>query len=463
MALIGRNIFFGYELKEILSGLSFYNSLGEYIGITGINGSGKTTLSLVLAGVKKLWSGTLALDGISPFINDDYFKFRHRIGYVFQNPEDGFIASQINREIAFGAENAAFPSSEIENRVRHLLDLFGFESHCGCSSLELSGGMKARLAIASAIASGADYLILDEPEAFLDYRGKKSLSSAINEIAEKTGIVHITQNPDILSRCERKLLLKNGILKKIDGTDLISKVPSTEIETNPTGETVLAFENVSFDYMNINVFSGISFVLKKGEVVGLVGASGEGKSTAALLSLGILKPKTGRIFRSGRAGLAMQFPERQLFAYSLWEDVLYGPSSLGISDPQKHCKNALILLGLSEEMWKKSPFELSDGQQRRAGIAGVLAIEPDILILDEPFASLDYIGREKIFTIVRELVDRKVSIIIITHETDLLSKFATRLIALQAGKIAYDGPTNNLLNNNDLCDRLGIAPLRINS
>ena len=154
----------------------------------------------------------------------------------------------------------------------------------------------------------------------------------------------------------------------------------------------------------------------------------------------------------------MQFPEMQLFANTVWNDVCYGPKVLGLNNPQKKAADALELVGIDEELWKLSPFELSDGQQRLVGLAGVLATNPEILILDEPFAALDSKTCGKVLKIIAELTKKGTTIIIITHRTDILSKTAHRVVALKAGRISYSGNANEFFGNIELCEKLGIAP-----
>ncbi len=454
--LRAEDIFFGYGDAPILCGASLSLRSGEGVALTGENGSGKTTLSLVLAGVLRPQRGVVEMDGVSPW-GDDASFFRRRIGYVFQNPEDGFVGSDVLREIAFGAENAALPPKRLREKVFGLLELFELADVASRSPLQLSGGMKARLAVASALATDAEFIVLDEPESFLDARGVRHLVEAIREIRHTKGILHITQSPQIASLYDRTVALEGG--RVVPGA-----VPSVAprlrtIQTDPTDEILISLEGVTFAYDGDPVLRGVDFRIRRGEFLGLVGASGSGKTTLALLCAGVLRPSGGDVCRRCRVAVAMQFPERQLFAETVIGDVLYGPTSLGIPNAREAAEEALGLVGVDEGLWSRSPFELSDGQQRRVGIAGVLATKADLLIFDEPFAALDAKGVETFFSVLEGLARRRTSVVVITHRTELLPRFASRTVALAAGEVAFDGETEKLLHNPDLCDKVGIRPL----
>ncbi len=453
--LSAQNIFFGYDELPILKDISLSLRDGESVALLGQNGSGKTTLSLVLAGIFKQWSGSVSIDGISLRDDDNAMLFRQRIGYVFQNPEDGFVASDIFREIAFGAENFAVPRDEILMRIKELLSRF--ELYTGKSPLELSGGMKARLAIASALATGAEFLILDEPESFLDLRGQRALKTALSADYTNSGILHITQSAVIANNCDTAFVIENGGLRSAEDSDFQPFDFALDVERRDSGgKVVIELDDVSFGYGSDAVLKNISFDIRSGEIIGLVGASACGKTTLALLCAGIIKQSNGTIARNGRISVALQFPERQLFADTVLNDVMFGPKNFGIANAQKISQNALEMLGVSADLWESSPFALSDGQQRRVGLAGVIAVQPDLLILDEPFASLDNEGISRVLKLIAGFAKQGKAIIVITHRTDIITKIAHRTLALLDGKIEFDGDTDILLTNIELCEKIGV-------
>ncbi len=458
------NIHFAYPGgRKVLEGISLAVSEGEYVAVVGDNGVGKTTLSLVCAGALSADSGAVHIDGrLFPFDPQTETEFRRRIGYVFQNPEDGFVATDVYREAAFSGENFGVPPKILRRRVRELLERFNLWHCAHRSPLELSGGQKARLAIVSALVSNAKFLILDEPESFLDWRGQIALRETLAQIHRDVGIIHITQSAE-------NALLANRIFD-LNGKKFVSPKDFTENRReqfrllpeipipSKSRETAVEVKNLEFAYDGEQILVDINLKISRGEIVGIVGASGAGKSTLALLIAGFLKPQSGEIRTDGRVGMLFQFPERQLFAETVIDDVAFGPKNLGFAQPEQIAREKLKNVGLPESLWEISPFALSDGQQRRAGIAGVLATEPDIVIFDEPFASLDFAGTADLFRIIADLSRRGATIILITHRTDLLIKLAPRTIALAGGKIAYDGPTEKLLSDTALCEKVGVKP-----
>jgi len=452
------NINFGYD-DTILHNISLSIAKGEKVALLGANGSGKTTLSLILAGIIHPQSGNIFCDGISPLDESKILDFRRRIGYVFQNPEDGFVASDVVREIAFGAENFGIPADEIRKRVDELIKFFGLSEYATYSPLALSGGMKARLAIVSALATNANYIILDEPESFLDWRGKNLLINSLEKIEGNTGILHITQSADFAERCDKIFIIKDKRLRQISPDGIEPFKPAVSIEPKISDRKVLGFDNVSFAYENRSILKDVSFSINRGEIVGVVGESGAGKTTLAICAAGLVDIPDGKISRDGRISILFQFPERQLFAESVLDDVMFGPKNLGWNNPDDIARDALELARVPKNLWSRSPFDLSDGQQRKVGIAGVLATRPDILILDEPFASLDYDGMDNLFNILKELAERQTTIIIITHRTDLLRYVAPRTIALENGTLVFDGRTAELLENKSLCERIGVESI----
>ncbi|RKZ34572.1 hypothetical protein DRQ33_01850 [bacterium] len=455
-----KNVCFSYDNIPILKDITMSLSVGERIGLLGANGSGKTTLSLLMAGALKPQSGTVTCDGYSPFDEDKYIHFRKKIGYVFQNPEDGFVANDVVREIAFGGENFGIPADILSSRVDELLKYFELSKWSASSPLNLSGGMKTRLAIVSALVTGAQFFILDEPESFLDWKGQKLLRESLKKISNNVGIFHITQSAELARLCDKVYEIEDGIISPVDFDRLEEYIPSIKIKSNVGEEIISTIDNVSFAYETAPVLNNISMEINRGEIIGLLGESGSGKTTLALLLAGLLKPNTGKITNKGKTAMAFQFPERQLFAESVFKDVLFGPKNLSLQQPDEWARKSLNLMGIEQNLWERSPFELSDGQQRRVGLAGVIATNPDLLILDEPFATMDSEGIERIFSFIAKLAEKQVAIIIITHKTDLISKLAFRSVVLHDGKKVFDGNTIEILKDNEFCTDVGIKPLQ---
>lgn len=219
--------------------------------------------------------------------------------------------------------------------------------------------------------------------------------------------------------------------------------------------------------------SDISFTLEEGEFLGLAGHTGSGKSTLTQLANGLIQPTFGTVFVDGhdladkeeaaavrgKVGLVFQYPENQLFAPTVAEDVAFGPRNLGVpaEDLDARVDKALREVHLNPaEIRDKSPFELSGGQQRRVAFAGILAMEPEILILDEPIAGLDPLAKEEFLSLIAELNHQGMSIIMVSHNMDDLARLADRLMVLNNGRIfALDTPAS-VFNHGDELRAIGL-------
>lgn len=209
----------------------------------------------------------------------------------------------------------------------------------------------------------------------------------------------------------------------------------------------------------------VNIKIEDGEFVGIIGHTGSGKSTLIQHFNGLLRPSDGKVLyrgndifapdfplRSmrGKVGLVFQYPEYQLFETSVIKDVAFGPKNQGLNEKEalERAKEALIMAGLNEEHWEKSPFELSGGQKRRVAIAGVLAMEPEMLILDEPTAGLDPKGRNELFDQICQLREQKgMTIVLVSHCMEDVAEHVDRLIAMQKGRVLFDGTTRDVFTH----------------
>jgi energy-coupling factor transport system ATP-binding protein len=206
----------------------------------------------------------------------------------------------------------------------------------------------------------------------------------------------------------------------------------------------------------------ISLEIGDGEYVGMIGHTGSGKTTLIKMISGLLKPTGGRVFLNGQdinkkgydkknlrrnIGVIFQYPEYQLFEETVYKDVAFGPQKLGLSpeEVEERVRQALSLVQLEFDAVKeRSPFELSGGQKRRAAIAGVLAMQPQTLIMDEPVAGLDPAGRESLFSLIKELNMKGTTILLITHSMDDLAAQAKRVVVLNQGAVVMDGTPKSI-------------------
>ncbi len=219
----------------------------------------------------------------------------------------------------------------------------------------------------------------------------------------------------------------------------------------------------------------IDIEIQDGDFVGIIGHTGSGKSTLIQMFNGLIKPSLGQVLIKGQdihaegvdkrkirqqVGLVFQYPEYQLFEMTVYDDVAFGPKNLGLSKEEidERVRYALSAVGLGDEYYEKSPFELSGGQKRRVAIAGVLAMKPDILILDEPTAGLDPKGRNALFNQLKEMHEElNLTIVLISHSMEDMAKYAKKLIVLYQGKIAYQGNTREIFREGKKLEQIGLA------
>ena len=225
-------------------------------------------------------------------------------------------------------------------------------------------------------------------------------------------------------------------------------------------------EGTPFEKVAVN---GVNLEIEKGEFVGVIGHTGSGKSTLIQHFNGLLKPTKGNIYIDGeklwedkgklrdirfKVGLVFQYPEYQLFEETVYKDIAFGPKNMGLSDDEidRRIKETARLVGLKEEIMDKSPFELSGGQKRRVAIAGVMAMEPEVLILDEPTAGLDPKGRDKILGQIKEYHKEKGNtVLLVSHSMEDVAKNASKILVMNKSRLyMYDTPQNVFSKSSEL-------------
>ena len=232
-----------------------------------------------------------------------------------------------------------------------------------------------------------------------------------------------------------------------------------------------AFEKVALYDINLQI--------NEGEFIGLIGHTGSGKSTLIQHLNGLLKPTDGGVYYNGedinekgfskkklrsKVGIVFQYPEQQLFETTVLEDVKFGPKNLGLDNLEIDLRSyeALKQVGIGEDLLDVSPFELSGGQKRRVAIAGVLAMQPEILILDEPTAGLDPQGKDDILNLIEKLHrERKITVIVVSHSMEDVAKYVERLIVVNHGKIAFDDTPKKVFAHYKELEEMGLAAPQI--
>ena len=242
----------------------------------------------------------------------------------------------------------------------------------------------------------------------------------------------------------------------------------------------LILDHVSYTYeaetsMEIKALNDINLVIPDGQFIGLIGHTGSGKSTLVQHLNGLVRATEGAVYYNGadiddsdynkrelrsKVGLVFQYPEHQLFEADVFSDVCFGPKNLGLpaKEVELRAYEALKLVGLPDDCFYQSPFDLSGGQKRRAAIAGVLAMKPEVLILDEPTAGLDPKGRDEILGQIKRLREETgITIVLVSHSMEDVAEYVDRIIVMNQGRVMYDGTPREVFKNYRELEDVGLA------
>lgn len=486
-AISFENVSFSYGTTRVVSDVDLRVNPGEMIALVGENGSGKSTLLRLACGLLSPDSGEVKVFGHSTTENRG-FPARRQCGVVFQNPDDQIVASIVENEVAFGPENLGLPREEIRRRVTQSLASVGLSGFEQRQTHSLSGGQKQRLALAGALAMQPRVLLLDEASSMLDPEAREELMQNIRRL-HQDGMTILMATHDLTeaNQATRVIEMRDGKISEDSpieessrrgsstselsneepffdaashcgkANDVISLTPPTKARTSPS-QTLLEFRNASYDYDDDgtprSALIDICTTLEQGEFLAIIGPTGSGKSTLIQHMNGLLHPTRGQVLLRGDStnskettdrarrtvGLVMQYPENQLFAPTVYEDVAFGPKNLGLSDEEidSRVHEALGQVGLPVEQFAdRNPFHLSGGQQRRAAIAGILAMRPTVLALDEPCAGLDPTTHKMMTQLLKDLHSAGQTIVMITHDMEDARSLATRILHMQDGRIVY--------------------------
>ncbi len=531
--------------EEILKGVDLTIKKGEFIALLGRNGSGKTTFSKQLNAILRPSEGTVTVDGMGTKDADKLYEIRQRVGMVFQNPDNQMVAASVEEEVAFGPENLGMESETIVSRVKQALEQVRMWKRRKTAPNHLSGGQKQRIAIAGILAMHPDYIVLDEPTAMLDPKGRKEVMEALQRLnqEQEMTVILITHDMEEAALASRVILLADGQVRfdgtpenffgadallaemgmesplsyrvqrvmgsaesqladagkkrdKIDANDRSIKNEWTveqkkqvhddnqtdscqktgELEDQIKDKDLLSLQHVSYIYSPGTAYEkvaldDVSLSLGKGEIVGLAGHTGSGKSTMIQLLNGLLKPTSGTVTFEGKdihakgysgnylrskVGMVFQYPEHQMICDTVWEDVAFGPNKQGLTEEacKARVEHALRFVNLPEKYYTASPLQLSGGQKRRVAIAGVLAMQPEYIILDEPAAGLDAEGKREIFDRIRRMSrEQGIGVLLVSHSMEDLAEYADRIIVLDDGKkILDDRPAEVFAKRETLVD-----------
>lgn len=486
---------------------------GQFLAVLGHNGCGKSTLAKHLNGILVGTKGKVFINEIDTSDDDRIFDVRQTVGMVFQNPDNQLVATVVEEDVAFALENLGVPTTEIRQRVDEALKtvrMYDYRTH---SPHQLSGGQKQRVAIAGVLAMRPDCIVLDEPTAMLDPKGRSEVMNTIRLLhSQGVTIVLITHYMEEAAQAQRVVVMDCGKILMDDkphkifsrvaelrGCSLdVPQVTELMYELRKSGlpvsqevlneeeacrelekaalkkgkipfsaekplrrnipETIAEIRNLVYKYsvgtpFEATAVDDVSLTVGKGEFIGVIGHTGSGKSTLIQHLNGLLKPTSGEILINRKniwekdsdiravrflAGLVFQYSEYQLFEETVYKDIAYGPKNMGLPDEEidLRVRRAAKSMGLSDELLARSPFDLSGGQKRRAALAGVIAMQPQILILDEPAAGLDPKGRDRVLSeIYAYHKESGTTILLVSHSMEDIVRYADKVLVMNRGRL----------------------------
>ena len=449
LATVARVSFAYPDAEPALRDVSLSLEPGRAVLVLGPSGSGKSTLLRALAGLVPhfhggRFSGRVELLGRDTRVTSPA-ELAGDVATLFQDPEDQVVMARVEHEVAFGLENLGVAPAEIRPRALEALGAVGAGALAPRPTYELSSGELQRVCFAAAFALRPQLLLLDEPTSQLDPVGAAAL---VSHALEAGAAVFVTEH-----RAERLLDAVDRVLFVEDGRVLLDAEPErarawlarerpawvgegTRTPDPVLGESVVGLEDVSFAYGVRTVVDGAALELRRGEIVALTGPNGVGKTTLAKIATGLLEPATGSVRRAGRAAYLSQDPGRYLTRDRADQEV-----ALGIGGDVERARRWLAAVGLAG-LEHRHPRDLSSGERERLALASVLAVEPDLLVLDEPTRGVDPERKAELAELLRAAAPSRATLVV-THDETFAAAVAHRTVAL--GESSRDPKASNSL------------------
>ena len=507
------------QAEATLKDISFDIAKGEKVLILGPSGSGKSTLAQCLNGIipnihKGQAQGQVRIDGQDIFKQSIYDKSQ-LVSTVLQDPDGQFIGLTVAEDLAFALENDCADQSEMKDKVALWAERLDLTSLLNHRPQDLSGGQKQRVSLAGVLIDESPILLFDEPLANLDPKSGQETIDLIDKIHKEVGATTIIiehRLEDVLYRpvdrillvnegellfngspdelLSSKLLLENGIreplyvtvlrqlgfdtrsaqnLSQLDALDLSGLALPDRVlkdKKDSSSDSILKVEGLSVSYGdNPAIIEDLSFSLKKGERLAIVGKNGAGKSTLAKALCGFV-PSQGKLTykgqdisqdsiaeRSERIGFVLQNPNQMISQTMIFDEVALGLRLRGIEEAEVEARVHEVLKTCGLYSFRKWPISaLSFGQKKRVTIASILVLKPEIIILDEPTAGQDYKTYTDIMTFLDSLQKQGHTIVMITHDMQLMLEYSDRCLVVVEGKVIADGNPVTILNQKGLLE-----------
>lgn len=507
------------QAEATLKDISFDIAKGEKVLILGPSGSGKSTLAQCLNGIipnihKGQAQGQVRIDGQDIFKQSIYDKSQ-LVSTVLQDPDGQFIGLTVAEDLAFALENDCANQSEMKDKVALWAERLDLTSLLNHRPQDLSGGQKQRVSLAGVLIDESPILLFDEPLANLDPKSGQETIDLIDKIHKEVGATTIIiehRLEDVLYRpvdrillvndgqllfngspdelLSSTLLLENGIreplyvtvlrrlgfdtksaqnLSQLDALDLSDLALPDRVlkdKRDSSSDSILKVEGLSVSYgNNPAIIEDLSFSLKKGERLAIVGKNGAGKSTLAKALCGFV-PSQGRLIykgqdisqdsiaeRSERIGFVLQNPNQMISQTMIFDEVALGLRLRGIDEAEVEERVHEVLKTCGLYSFRNWPISaLSFGQKKRVTIASILVLKPEIIILDEPTAGQDYKTYTDIMNFLDSLQKQGHTIVMITHDMQLMLEYSDRCLVVVEGKIIADDNPITILNQKDLLE-----------
>ena len=507
------------QAEATLKDISFDIAKGEKVLILGPSGSGKSTLAQCLNGIipnihKGQAQGQVRIDGQDIFKQSIYDKSQ-LVSTVLQDPDGQFIGLTVAEDLAFALENDCADQSEMKDKVALWAERLDLTSLLNHRPQDLSGGQKQRVSLAGVLIDESPILLFDEPLANLDPKSGQETIDLIDKIHKEVGATTIIiehRLEDVLYRpvdrillvndgellfngspdelLSSTLLLENGIreplyvtvlrqlgfdtrsaqnLSQLDALDLSDLALPDRVlkdKKDSSSDSILKVEGLSVSYGdNPAIIEDLSFSLKKGERLAIVGKNGAGKSTLAKALCGFV-PSQGKLTykgqdisqdsiaeRSERIGFVLQNPNQMISQTMIFDEVALGLRLRGIEEAEVEARVHEVLKTCGLYSFRKWPISaLSFGQKKRVTIASILVLKPEIIILDEPTAGQDYKTYTDIMNFLDSLQKQGHTIVMITHDMQLMLEYSDRCLVVVEGKIIADDNPVTILNQKDLLE-----------
>ena len=507
------------QAEATLKDISFDIAKGEKVLILGPSGSGKSTLAQCLNGIipnihKGQAQGQVRIDGQDIFKQSIYDKSQ-LVSTVLQDPDGQFIGLTVAEDLAFALENDCADQSEMKDKVALWAERLDLTSLLNHRPQDLSGGQKQRVSLAGVLIDESTILLFDEPLANLDPKSGQETIDLIDKIHKEVGATTIIiehRLEDVLYRpvdrillvndgellfngspdelLSSTLLLENGIreplyvtvlrqlgfdtrsaqnLSQLDALDLSDLALPDRVlkdKRDSSSDSILKVEGLSVSYGdNPAIIEDLSFSLKKGERLAIVGKNGAGKSTLAKALCGFV-PSQGKLTyegqdisqdsiaeRSERIGFVLQNPNQMISQTMIFDEVALGLRLRGIEEAEVEERVHEVLKTCGLYSFRKWPISaLSFGQKKRVTIASILVLKPEIIILDEPTAGQDYKTYTDIMTFLDSLQKQGHTIVMITHDMQLMLEYSDRCLVVVEGKVIADDNPVTILNQKGLLE-----------